>query len=49
MKAVTGQRDPIDVRIAVATAKRQLAGAHVAIDLHDKLRTEVETWTPRLR
>jgi hypothetical protein len=42
LSAVTGRRDPLDVRTAVATAKRQLAGAHVAIDLHDKLRTEIE-------
>jgi hypothetical protein len=42
MKTVMGRRDPVDVRIAVATAKRQLAGAYVAIDMHDKLRTEVE-------
>lgn len=39
LMAVT-RRDPLDVRTAVATAKRQLAGAHVAIDLHDRLRAE---------
>jgi hypothetical protein len=40
LQAVTRQ-DPLDVRTAVVTAKRQLAGAHVAIDLHDKLRAEI--------
>jgi hypothetical protein len=39
--AVTGRRHPLDVRTAVATAKRQLADAYVAIDLHDKLRAEI--------
>jgi len=41
LMAVSGRREPLDVRTAVATAKRQLAGAHVAIDLHDKLRAEI--------
>jgi SIR2-like domain len=41
LTAVTGRRHPLDVRTAVATAKRQLAGAQVAIDLHDRLRTEI--------
>ena len=35
------RRHPLDVRTAVATAKRQLAGAQVAIDLHDRLRAEI--------
>lgn len=41
LMAVTGRREPLDVRTAVATAKRQLAGARVAIDLHDTLRAEI--------
>lgn len=33
---------PLTVAIAVATAKRALSGQHVAIDLHDTIRKELE-------
>jgi hypothetical protein len=41
--AAGSRRDPLDVLTAVTTAKRQLAGDRVAIDLHDRLRAEIET------
>jgi len=40
--AETERRHPLTVVTAVATAKRQLAGGRVAIDLHDTLREEAE-------
>lgn len=38
----TGRRHPLTAPIAAATAKRSLAGAHVAISLHDVLHKELE-------
>lgn len=40
--ARTQQRHPLSVPVAVATAKRALSGARVAISLHDTLREELE-------
>ncbi len=40
--AETGRRHPLTVPVAVATAKRELAGGRVAIPLHDTLRGELE-------
>lgn len=42
LAAVAGRRHPLDMRTAVATAKRELSGARAAIDLHDRLRAEIE-------
>jgi len=38
----TGRRHPLTAQIAAATAKRSLAGAHVAIPLHDVVHAELE-------